>query len=127
MTISRCQSCRVLGYYSNDICNECHRRLRQLDMKMGEVMEEEVDTGTKYMRTIRERKTGKTIQVDTYDVAVAFGLICPARVHALKKTLCAGTRGTKDERTDINEAMNSLKISKELILEKKATSHETTK
>lgn len=62
---------------------------------------EQVDRGSKYQRVIK----GRT--VDIYDIAFAYGLD-PARSHALKKLLCPGSRGLKDFKTDINEAIVSL-------------------
>lgn len=49
--------------------------------------------GKKYLRTIRSAVNDATVEVDVYAVIEAFGVTCPARQHALKKILCAGTRG----------------------------------
>lgn len=56
-------------------------------------------TVNKYQREI---KPG--VFVDVYDVIVAFGVSNPGIQHAIKKLLCAGSRGHKDERTDYEEA-----------------------
>ncbi len=46
--------------------------------------------------------------VDVYRVLVLFGVTNPCLQHAIKKLLCAGNRGVKDERKDIEEAISSL-------------------
>jgi hypothetical protein len=109
-----CDKCKREGTYQDGVCFVCHQEKEAYTKAT--VLSPAVDKGIKYMRTIRERETGKTIQVDTYDVALAFGMTCAPRVHALKKVLCPGSRGNKDESTDIDEAINSLLISKEMIV-----------
>lgn len=50
--------------------------------------------GSKYLRTIRSAVSpDDTIEIDVYSVLVAFNVTCPARAHAIKKLLCAGSRG----------------------------------
>ena len=46
--------------------------------------------------------------VDVYRVLDLFNVVNPCVQHAIKKLLCAGTRGVKDERKDIEEAVSSL-------------------
>jgi hypothetical protein len=46
--------------------------------------------------------------IDVYRVLVLFGVSNPCLQHAIKKLLCAGQRGAKDERKDIEEAVSSL-------------------
>jgi len=46
--------------------------------------------------------------VDVYRVLDLFGVSNPCIQHAVKKLLCSGTRGVKDERKDIEEAVSSL-------------------
>lgn len=46
--------------------------------------------------------------LDVYDIANGYGVICPARVHALKKILLAGQRGDKGTIQDLQEAIHSL-------------------
>ena len=46
--------------------------------------------------------------IDVYRVLDLFGVSNPCLQHAIKKLLCAGTRGVKDERKDIEEAVSSL-------------------
>ena len=50
----------------------------------------------------------KNTTIDVYDVLVAFDVHCPARQHAIKKLLCAGLRGHKDELLDLDEAQISI-------------------
>ncbi len=73
---------------------------------------DEVDRGEKYRVTIRDRRTGDTIQVDIYDVLEAFKITCSALAHAVKKLLLPGSRGAKDYDTDCDEAINSVEQSK---------------
>ena len=46
--------------------------------------------------------------VDVYRVLDLFNVVNPCLQHAIKKLLCAGQRGAKDERKDIEEAVSSL-------------------
>ena len=46
--------------------------------------------------------------VDVYRVLDLFNVVNPCIQHAIKKLLCAGQRGAKDERKDIEEAVSSL-------------------
>ncbi len=46
--------------------------------------------------------------VDVYRVLVLFGVTNPCLQHAIKKLLCAGQRGVKDELKDVQEAIASL-------------------
>lgn len=48
------------------------------------------------------------VEVDVYSVLEAFGVACPARQHAIKKLLCAGTRGKGDTLQDLMEASQSV-------------------
>lgn len=47
--------------------------------------------------------------IDIYRVLDLFEVTCPARQHAIKKLMCAGSRGDKDLRQDIEEAVATLK------------------
>lgn len=67
-----------------------------------------VDTGNKYKKVIYQRDTGEHITVDVYDVCAAFGVSNASFAHAVKKLLCAGSRGVKDTETDLFEAINSI-------------------
>lgn len=46
--------------------------------------------------------------IDVYRVLVLFGVTNPCIQHAIKKLLCAGNRGVKDELKDVQEAIASL-------------------
>lgn len=46
--------------------------------------------------------------VDVYRVLDLFGVSNPCLQHAIKKLLCAGNRGVKDELKDVQEAIASL-------------------
>ena len=46
--------------------------------------------------------------IDVYRVLVLFGVNNPCIQHAIKKLLCAGNRGVKDELKDVQEAIASL-------------------
>jgi len=60
-------------------------------------------------------KPCKGITIDVYDVLKAFEVTCPAMQHAIKKCLMAGKRGSKDAVQDMNEAIQSIERSKELL------------
>lgn len=62
----------------------------------------------KYNRVIR----GETI--DIYDILSAYQVTNPALQHLVKKALCAGLRGHKDRRTDMEEILASAKRALEL-------------
>ena len=57
----------------------------------------------------------KGVKIDVYDVLKAFDVRCPARQHAIKKILCTGIRGYKDEQKDLNESIESLNRAIELL------------
>lgn len=67
---------------------------------------------SKYTRTI------KGVEVDVYDVLVAFGVTCPATAHAVKKCLMPGARGHKDEVQDLAEASQALGRAVELAVQR---------
>ncbi len=46
--------------------------------------------------------------IDVYRVLVLFGVTNPCLQHAIKKLLCAGQRGIKDQKQDVQEAIASL-------------------
>jgi hypothetical protein len=62
----------------------------------------------KYHRTV------KGIQIDVYDVLVAYGVTCPALAHGIKKAILPGQRHAKTFEQDIDEAIASLQRAKEL-------------
>lgn len=51
----------------------------------------------------------KGVVVDVYDVLKAFQVTDPALQHLIKKALCAGLRGMKDRKQDIQEVLESAK------------------
>jgi hypothetical protein len=57
--------------------------------------------GKKYLREIISPVDGTRILVDVYAVLEAFGVICQARGHAIKKLLSAGERGKGDALADL--------------------------
>jgi hypothetical protein len=58
------------------------------------------------MTSINEHEGKKYLKtIDVYCVLVAFGVTCPARQHAIKKLLSAGTRGKGDEMSDLVGAL----------------------
>lgn len=64
---------------------------------------------SKYHRII------KGVEVDIYDILVAWGVTCPARQHAIKKMLMAGERGAKGVVQDLDEAIQATERAKELV------------
>lgn len=75
--------------------------------------------GKKYLRLIhsaakKQDGTATACLVDVYSVLEAFGVTCPARQHAIKKLLCAGTRGKGSEREDLVGALAALSRAIEL-------------
>ena len=46
--------------------------------------------------------------IDVYRVLQLFGVTDPCLQHGVKKLLCAGLRGVKDQGKDIQEAIDSL-------------------
>lgn len=72
---------------------------------------------TKYDRIIHPSNPndpkghGDGIIVDVYCVLDAFGVTDQALGHAIKKLLCAGLRGLKPQRQDLEEAIQSIQRS----------------
>ena len=62
----------------------------------------------KYHRQIYGVIGSEVAFVDVYAVLKAFGVVCPARQHAIKKLLCAGIRGKGDELQDLTEARDAV-------------------
>ncbi len=61
-----------------------------------------------YVRTIYG------VEVDVYDVLVAWNVTCPATQHAIKKLLMPGQRGSKDKLQDLEEAKQAIERAIEL-------------
>lgn len=56
----------------------------------------------------------KGVTIDVYDVLLAFEVTNPALQHLVKKALCAGLRGHKDKRQDLEEILESAKRAVEI-------------
>lgn len=76
-----------------------------MDRKHQSVKEHE---GKKYLRRIYSSSSGDWVEVDVYEVGVAFEVTCPAQMHALKKVLCAGNRGKGSRLQDLQGAVVAL-------------------
>lgn len=65
--------------------------------------------GKKYLRTIRDaRDSSKTCDVDVYSVLKAFNVTSAPTAHAVKKLLCAGTRGKGSTVDDLIGARDAI-------------------
>lgn len=64
---------------------------------------EKIENTNKYTRTIHG------VEVDVYDILVAWNVTCPATQHAIKKLLMPGQRGNKDKLQDLEEAGQAIK------------------
>jgi hypothetical protein len=89
------------GLYDMKVGTKCDRN------KALESLNGAVSSTNKYSRALRGGAT-----LDVYDVLDAFKVDNPAVQHALKKMLCAGSRGHKDYMQDIQEAIDSLERAK---------------
>lgn len=54
------------------------------------------------------KRVGHLTHIDVYRVVELFEVPAGAIDHAVKKLLCAGGRGTKDQLRDVREARDSL-------------------
>jgi len=70
--------------------------------------------GNKYHREIFDIKGNESITVDVYSVLAAFEVTNPALQHLIKKALCAGLRGHKNELTDMNDIIESAYRAKDM-------------
>ncbi len=69
----------------------------------------------KYLRKIYSATTvGASIEADVYEVLAAFGVVCPARQHAIKKLLLAGYRSTKSQSDDLREAAQAIERARQM-------------
>lgn len=55
------------------------------------------------------KDVSKLESIDVYRVLSLFAVTDPCVQHAVKKLLCAGERGAKDQAKDIGEAIDSLR------------------
>jgi hypothetical protein len=76
--------------------------------------------GKKYLRRICSPVDGTSIEIDVYAVLEAFSVTCPARAHAIKKLLCAGTRGKGDAIADLTGAAAAVDRAIQLEQQRKA-------
>lgn len=77
-------------------------------MSQGGCIARAIAAHSKYDRQV------KGVTIDVYDVLQAFNVTNPALQHLIKKALCAGLRGHKDRRQDLNEILESAKRAIEL-------------
>jgi len=49
----------------------------------------------------------KGVEIDVYDVLLAFKVTNPALQHLIKKALCVGIRGHKSEEQDLKDILDS--------------------
>lgn len=68
-------------------------------------------------------------EIDVYRILKLFNVTDPCIQHAIKKLLCVGIRGAKDEIKDVQEAIDSLTrwldmMNEELTIPKKLTIEE---
>lgn len=82
--------------------------------------------GNKYHREIIDLN-GIKATVDVYRVLDAFKTGSAAIDHAVKKMLCAGMRGHKDKKTDLQNAIESLQNELLLIEQKEELNKELLK
>jgi hypothetical protein len=75
--------------------------------------------GKKYDRKIFSKYEDAEITIDVYRVLDAFQVTCPATAHAVKKLLCAGIRGHKDNEQDLAEAAESIEEARAMLKQKR--------
>jgi hypothetical protein len=75
--------------------------------------------GKKYDRQIFSKYEDACITIDVYRVLDAFNVTCPATAHAIKKLLCAGIRGHKDNEQDLDEAAQSIEEARAMLKQKR--------
>lgn len=70
--------------------------------------------GNKYHREIHDIQGNESITVDVYSVLAAFEVTNPALQHLIKKALCAGLRGHKNEIADMTDIIESAYRAKDM-------------
>ena len=99
-------------YKSEDgdlMCQSCFVRLSKRQpravqpFKLQQAAQPETRSHSHYYKPVGHLQT-----VDWYRVATLFEITCPALAHAGKKIAFAGKRGLKDQRKDIQEAIDTL-------------------
>lgn len=68
----------------------------------------------KYDRVIECKNSDDSVVVDVYSVLKAFEVTNPALQHLIKKALCVGIRGHKNEAQDLQDIIDSALRAKEL-------------
>lgn len=92
-----CNECKFYSCSGNNFpCNDC------IDFSHYEKILT-VQSDNKYKREIKQG-----VEVDVYDVLIAWNVTNPAVQHAIKKLLQPGQRGHKDVIQDLEEAMISI-------------------
>lgn len=90
-------SSTVKTFFDDTVCSAMTRELVAMALQ-----------NSKYNRPCKD------ITIDVYDVLQAFAVTNPATQHAVKKLLCAGSRGHKDKMQDLTEALKSIERAIEL-------------
>ena len=70
--------------------------------------------GNKYHREIFDIAGNESICVDVYSVLSAFEVTNPALQHLIKKALCTGLRGHKNEIDDMTDIIESAYRAKDM-------------
>lgn len=95
-------------------CNICARRWPLPSLTASERSIEQHE-GKKYLRSMRSAvDPNVVIQVDIYNVLVAFNVTCPAIAHCIKKLLAPGQRGKGSVLSDLQGALAALRRAIEL-------------
>lgn len=84
----------------------------------GHYEQAEKPSGNKYDRTIHGKYGTGKCTVDVYRVLDAFDTGSAEIDHAVKKLLCAGSRGAKDKLQDLQEAIQSIQAAIDLMKDK---------
>lgn len=131
----RKQKCRTIGceeyfetYTLGDYCDNCLDRIRfpkarqlvdpveHIDVEapsMGFIDRLQEDENTKHAHYFRDVTRLK--KVDVYRIIDLFGVTDGALQHIAKKALCAGDRGHKDFRQDLEDILDSIERRLEML------------
>ena len=116
-----------INWYYN-VGDRCYYRIGHPDLQLKDVISDvngteyiEVDyeklTDDSYNNSISKSKYTRKcngVEMDVYDVLKAFEVKCPALQHLIKKALCAGLRGHKNQQEDLQDILSSAKRAVEL-------------
>lgn len=97
-----------MGHYDNIATPEEEREFELMQNRI------KPSDGNKYHREIFDIAGKESITVDVYSVLAAFEVTNPALQHLIKKALCAGLRGHKNELTDMNDIIESAYRAKDM-------------